>query len=354
MRTEGYVIARNRKTDQFFTSSSAYDRPSWIPVTEATVYLTPEMAQTAAVKLAKSGAYECRVVTIKEAMAFSMPMTQMSPMAPMGMAPGVDEEDPENPEGSMEVDIQPDGEGGTEMVAADSEDACETCAHCPCTCDTDEDGVDDLVDAELAGDEPQTDEFGDISMNPNTDINLDSKGERLAQQLSSGRRGMGESFVMPAKPQADQPGDGNKDTVLDVKGAEKIKFKNPAHKDSDPAEPSVADGSEDKIKVPADVMSDLKAVIDEFKTAAEQSVTRDDAKASFCMTVADAFAQLHDDLSQGTVAGVKMAQVHMTSYMNPITAHLPNSVQKFIFMGGKKPTLKDLFDDKRASQKAMK
>jgi hypothetical protein len=350
MRTEGYVIARNRKVDQFFTSSSAYDRPSWIPVTEATVYLTPEMAQKAAIKLATSGAYECRVVTIKEAMSLAMPMTQMSPMAPMGRAPGEDDDR----EGSMEVDIQPDGEGGTEMVAADSEEACQTCSHCPCTCHTDADGVDDIVDTELAGDvDPEMDEFGDTSMNPNTDITLDSKGERLAQQLSRGRGGLGESMVMPAKPPMDQPGDGNKNTALDVKGAEVIKFKNPAVKPDSTFEPGVDGSSEDKIKVPANVLSDLKAAIEEFKAAAEQSVTRDDAKAAFCMTVADAFAQLCDDLSQGTVAGVKMAQVHMTSYMNPITAHLPVSVQKFIFMGGKKPTLKDLFDDKRMVQKAM-
>lgn len=329
MRTEGYVIARNRKVNQFFTSSSAYDRPSWIPVTEATVYLTPDMAQKAAVKLARNGAYECRVVTVQEAMSLAMPMTQMSPMAPMGQAPGLDDE---SEDGSMEVDIQPDGEGGTEMVAADSEEACQTCSHCPCTCDTDTDGVDDIVDAELSGeDNPEMDEFGDTSMNPNTDITLDSKGERLAQQLSRGRGGLGES----ASPTA-----------------EKIKFKDPAVKDVDSSASDIVADNDEKLKVPANVMSDLKAAIDEFKASAEQTVTRDDAKAAFCMTVADAFSQLHDDLSQGTVAGVKMAQVHMTSYMNPITAHLPLSVQKFIFMGGKKPTLKDMFDDKRASQKA--
>lgn len=355
MRTEGYVIARNRKVDKFFTSSSAYDRPSWIPISEATVYLTPELAQKAAIKLAKAGAYECRVVPVKEAMSFELPADPKRPISQSA--------------GEMEVDIQPDGEGGTEMVAADSDVPCEQCEHCPCTCDEDPEGVDDIVDDELGmtdtdggdldsveGDDLDMDEFGDTSMNPNTDIALDSGGKRLARRLAVGQGGLGESATMPAKPPLDAPSDGNKKTAIDLPAPKEIEFKDPANKANKPDTDLTNSGAnkhDDKVKVPANVMADLKAAIAEFNKCAETSSTRDDTKASFCMTVAAAFSELLADLETGTTESIKMAQVHMTSWMNPITANLPASVQKFVYMGGRAPTLKDLFDDKREQRKLM-
>lgn len=351
MKTEGYVIARNRKTNQFFTSTSSYDRPSWINVNEATVYLTPEMAHQAAIKLAKNGSYECRAVSLAEAIGFSLPPT-------MGVVG--------RPGKELEVDIQPDGEGGTEMVAADSSGDPE--AQLDQDPDDNED-VNAIVDDELDADQTEElggqygdevdgpDEFGNDEKMPNTDIRLSSGGNELSQRLSRGRGGLGESETMPAKPPLDLPGDGNKDTVLDAKKPEEIKYKDPANKQDQSPESKLdysgAYPHADKVKIPSDVISELKASIKEFKDCAEQSNTRDDAKASFCMTVADAFSQLLDNIELGTVEGIKQAQIHMTSYMNPIVAHLPVSVQKFIYMGGRKPTLKDLFDTKRQQQKEL-
>lgn len=342
MKTQGYVIARNRGRDQFFTSSSAYDRPKWIPLAEATVYLTAELAQTAFTKLARNGAYECRIIPVKEAFEFQMP--DEAPEEDMGAEPD-----------QMEVDIVSDEDGEMKMVAADQEDPCEVCAHCPCTCDTEEDGVDDLVDAEMAGEEMPSDEVGDLDdlAADELESRMSPEGAALAQRLPAGRRGMAES-VMPAKPPLDAVTPGNKTTVLDLKKPETIKYKDPAHTADKPDTDLCNSGAhphDEKVKVPSEVMSELKACIAEFSKEAEAKNTHDDTRASFCMTVVSAFEQLLQDLELGTVEGVKQAQIHMTSYMNPITAHLPVSVQKFIFMGGRKPTLKDLFDDKRQQQK---
>jgi hypothetical protein len=344
MKTQGYVIARNRGRDQFFTSSSAYDRPKWIPLAEATVYLTAELAQTAFTKLARSGAYECRIVPVKEAFEFQMP----------DEAP----QDPNAETDQMEVDIVPDGEGESEMVAADQTGEPELPGDEGSELD-DEDADDqevlDMVDAALTGEEPPADEVGDLGDlgTDELDSRMSPEGAALAQRLPAGRRGMAES-AMPSKPPLDAVTPGNKTTVLDLKKPDTIKYKDPAYVADKPDTDLCNSGAhphEEKCKVPAEVISDLKACIAEFSKEAEVKNTHDDTRASFCMTVASAFEQLLQDLELGTVAGVKQAQIHMTSYMNPITAHLPQSVQKFIYMGGRKPTLKDLFDTKREERK---
>lgn len=338
MNNEGYVIARNRARKEFFTSSSAYDRPVWTPVAEATVYMTAEMAQAAAVKLAKRGAYESRIVSLKEALTLDDLKAASATGGTVDLAPKMSIEMPgEDPLASgagdeMEVDVQPDGEGGMEMVAQDQGDACETCMHCPCTCDPDEDGVDELVDAQINGEMPA----------PGDDMVGDE--DPLASRARM------ESATMPAKPPLDAAPSENKTTAVDLPAVPKIEYKDPAHKFDKPDTDLTTSGAQEhdeKVKVPAEVMSDLRSTISDFQKCADLTNGRDDAKGSFCMTVVAAFEELEDLLKVGTVEAVKMAQVKMTSWMNPITSHLPVSVQKFIYMGGRKPTLKDLFDAKR-------
>jgi hypothetical protein len=109
--------------------------------------------------------------------------------------------------------------------------------------------------------------------------------------------------------------------------------------------------------VPADLKAALKTVIDGFRKEAEEKNERDDTRASFCLTVADALQELHDDLSTGTALGMKQAQIRMTSLMSPITNQIPADVITFISRGGRKSTLKDLFatvkESKRTSYDAM-
>lgn len=310
MKNQGYVIARNRARNEFFTASSAYDRPQWKPVAEATVYPTAELAQSAVVRLAKHGAYEARLMHVSETFEFELPP-----------------QDGGEPE-QMEVDMMPGKDGDVEMVAQTQEEPCDVCTHCPCTCDGDTDGVDDIVDAEVMGDEAS-----DAALMGASDL------DRLAARI-------GESATMPAKPQADGTPAPNNKTAVDLKAPEVIKYKDAsAEHEAESSQPGMK--HDDKVKVPPEVLSDLQKVIDEFAKCADTNSSRNDDKASFCMTVTDAFTEVKELISQGTVESVKAAQIKVTAMMNPISAYLPVSVQKFIHMGGRKPSLKDLFDAKR-------
>ncbi len=327
MKTQGYVVARNHARKEFFTSKSAYDRPQWLPVLEATVYPTPEMAQQAAIKLGARGNFGARIVELSEAISLNtLDDAARGVMPPGDVSLSVTEPDGTDvtdefagDESGMEVDIQPDGEGGTEMVAQDQQQPCETCQHDPCTCEDPDDSeaeVDQMVDDQVLGDE-------------SSDAELQGAGQLddLAAELD------GRPRMESAQPTA-QP----------------IKYKDPATKADKPATDLTtytAMNHEEKATVPAEVMSDLKRAISDFQSCADLSTGRDDAKGSFCMTVVGAFEELQDILEQGTVQAVKMAQVKVTSWMNPITMHLPVSVQKFIHNGGRKPSLKDMFDAKR-------
>lgn len=179
---------------------------------------------------------------------------------------------------------------------------------------------------------------------------LNSQFRELRNQLWD----LKESDTMPAKPPLDAKPSENKDTALDLKKPETIKYKNPANvEDGEDTSLNKSGAWEPnaKVKLPANVKSDLTAAIAAFNKTADYSNKVDDARASFAMTVAAAFQDLLNALEQETAEGIKAAQIKMTSWMNPITSHLPVSVQKFVMMGGRKATLQDLFDAKRAEQK---
>lgn len=321
MTKEGYVVARNRKTEQYFTSTSSYDRPRWTAVKEATVYMSAELAQKAAVKLGINGAYGACIIPLKEAMSFQMPDEQLPPS----------DMQPQNPDG-MEMDIGPDGNGGTEMTAADQEEPCEQCQHSPCTCDHGDD-VDDDIAAHF-------DDMGDKISDPSDPgmVGDEQDGESVDDLVDD------ELKNQPRSPRMESI-----DTTV-----HKITYANAAQTDAEDTTAHAPDAELDaKVKVPSEVISDLKAAIAKFDKDGKEYDKRDDARASFSMTIAGAFEELLDLLQQGTVEGVKMAQVKMTSWMNPITSNLPVSVQKFIFTGGKKATLKDLFDTKKSEKKAL-
>mgnify|MGYP000456302116 CR=1 FL=1 len=72
---KGYVIAKNKLAKEFFTSTSAYDRPVWLPMTEATAYPTVEMANAAMQKLIRKGQYQVLVTEMN---------LSISPIEPMG------------------------------------------------------------------------------------------------------------------------------------------------------------------------------------------------------------------------------------------------------------------------------
>jgi len=162
-----------------------------------------------------------------------------------------------------------------------------------------------------------------------------------------------EDSHMPKRPGNDPaPPSENDDTIpnLTEPKVSEVDFDDPVGEENRPETDltyATAMNHDEKVKIPGNVMSALKASIDTFRKAADYNNTRDDAQASFCMTVAGAMEELHDHLSQGTVAGMKQAQIKMSSWMNPITTNIPEVVRLFVVNGGRQPTLKDMFDFKR-------
>lgn len=460
----GYLITLPGKKKEFFTASSAYDRPKWVPLEEATVYYTVELAQAARKKLIKSGVFEAQLVSVSELVQFEFPNGEIAVSGKQDSHEG----DPRN-------EYPKD-----EMVASSQEQVCPECEHDPCTCEHEDSVVQpeeneenaegrhrfsrgqrvsykgsefvvaddsgtgvaiiqatdgsgksmrvanvelmpvsesakitatmvqkakDRADAaglaveraqQKSGYAKSNDKVRELKVKASklrngaheleyklkqqehavnesvqnlTDGELkrliDSKtrnalahnlSQKAASQLDAAKAELArrkssvkESETMPAKPPLDGKDTDNTTTAATLNAKiDKIDLTGDARANDFTVSSQQHD---DKINVPANVLSDLKSVIDEFTKEANDKNTRDDTRASFCMTVASAFQQLMDDLKLGTVGGVKQAQIHVTSWMNPITSHLPVSVQKFVYMGGQKPTLKNLFDEKREDKK---
>jgi hypothetical protein len=96
------------------------------------------------------------------------------------------------------------------------------------------------------------------------------------------------------------------------------------------------------ITVPATILSDLKAVIDECMETAEKAKRRDDhERVGYYEDTARAMQIVHDYLSMRTVEGLKRAQLMSQRMLNVSRALMPTTVWKFLADGGKKRSLKD-------------
>jgi hypothetical protein len=340
MSKQGYLIARNRQIGAFFTTASAYDRPRWVALDEATKYMSVDMAQAALKKLLGYGAFEARLVPIQEVISLELP--DDAPADPAGDLPPTDALPPEgdlSPEDQMPGDDPMDDQG---MVADNSGDVCPGCQHEPCTCEQHDDDLGDDVSDETDID-AEVDELLNRGEFEGRDI---AKRKALDDELSDQVQ-FRESATMPAKPALNGRAD-NKNTVDSAKKPEKVKFKDDLRNaDAAPgkSEPNVGDDSE-KVNVPASVLSALQKVSSEMTAEANKYKERDDARSSFCMTVAAAMDTLKMHLSTGTVDGVKQAQIQLGTMMSPITQHIPDDVKKYIHTGGRKPSLKDMFSVK--------
>lgn len=378
MKKTGYVIAKNKSLQEFFIASSAYDRPRWVPLAEATVYPTADIAQTASTKLYKSsGSYEARLASyaeLVEAMgrddAPAFPGEEDQSIG----APVADEVPNDQVTDDDEDKMTAQSQGGddldadSEMGMGGDEDLND---------EEDQNDIEGMVDREL-GNEPEDDgtvgmpgEDDDIEGAPEagfdeTDINFGPDENEENAQLRPeevrlmnrglARPGVTESATMPKKPAKDAQPTENKTTADKMAKTPEIDYKQPSNKFSKPdtdLTKSGAEPHEDKVKVPANIKADLKAVIAEHEKSAKFANTRDDNKASFCMTVVEALKELLEYLDQGTVESMKQAQLHMSSLMSPIATLIPDSVKKFVLMGGRKPSLRDLFDSKRETKKGL-
>lgn len=333
MNKSGFVIARSKKGEQYFTSASAYDRPRWTPLTEATVYTTVIQAEGAATKLRKNGAFDVRVLPIEE--------LATAEVEPRYGDLSRELEDPDSTEATGSLDDSELG-GEDEMAAAELGDVCPTCDHEPCTC---EDELSDDLDIELAKAEQEVDGGGiedDLGLDPEVDPEL------------SDEIGLGDEEI---------PLDGeDEDDLTDELPIETIAIRRESVEDTLPvtgavadpnrdAKTTVADANDVTIKVPSTVLAGIKEVQDKFKNCSDPATTHDDAQSSFCLTMQAAAQTLLDCLNTKTVEGLKMAQVKLSSFMSPISSQFPPVVLKFINSGGQTASLKDMYDEKWATRR---
>lgn len=352
MKKQGYLIAKNNLKEAYFTSSSSYDRPTWIKPDIATCYQTVELAESALRKLLKNGSFSARLVPIDEAISFELPDDKapqvVPPMDPNQVPPNPDEE------GGEDEDDE-NGEEG-DMIAKDQTGDPEAAPI------GDGHPGDEEIEAEvdqLLGNE------SDPALANTDDVNPETGDAGAAQPEIDPLTG---EPIVPADGEEDLSQDGG-DPALAVTGADDEL----GDEEQDPlavrenanlsikAIPIlavnkadvVADDSEcdTKCKIPSDVLSALAGVKAEYARQSKFAGNNDDHK-SFALTVVGAMEELHDLLQQGTVHGVKMAGLKMTSLMSPIMHLIPDNVVKFISMGGRKPTLQDLFNIKRFDKKS--
>jgi hypothetical protein len=461
MKQTGYIIENSLSKDTYFTSSSAYDRPEWVQIDEATVYASAESAEAAMKKLIRYGVNRIRIVNLHELHVDTLKSYKEKAQAdnqkradsirskgqkvftstsiqphdsdeqkkhakradgintavrkivkqtgeqktaqkdkyqlggrdetsgrsyneseeldefqniefefPDGerMVPG--EEDQLPPEDDMEGI---EGEDESDMIAQDSEEVCVDCEHEPCTCDPE-----DEMDTEMSDDvsdlgpedefDPEADPEGEFDPEadpessdllkslfskhaPEENEEVTNAGHVAPKQRVSYKGatyvvaavGNGVALIAPETEPAARikVAVGDLLPVHESEEVGKLEFKN-GLQNTMPEMGSL--NHEDVVKVPSNVLSDLKGVIDAFEKEAGTAAGRDTSRTEFCLTVAGALSELRDHIAGGTVESIKRAQIFMTSLMGPISSNIPPSVVQFVAMGGRKPTLKDLFN----------
>lgn len=309
MKKQGYMIAQNGTSTAFFTSSSAYDCPVWTSVNEATTYPTAELADKALQKLLKNGAYSAKLVEASS-MEFEFP-----------------DEGPNKDQAPITQTDEPmDDED--EMVAGQLSD------------DPEEDLNIEDDDIEMGDDfEGDEDEFGTDEQSLGADDEFAPEDDEqslspIEQRMSQGRR--------PTMPSGNGPMREGLDTTVT-----KIKFNQDNRNDRDTNFSQDIEPLYKEVKIPANVMSAIKASIDTFNKAAEFNNGKDDAQASMALTIVNALETIKDCLDQGTHEGLKQAQIKITTFMNPITSNFPPEVIDYLYKSGRQPmSLKDTFYDK--------
>lgn len=394
------MIAQNSIANTFFTASSSYDRPKWLPISEATTYATAELADKALVKLLKHGAYSAKLV---EATSMEFEFPDEGPnkdQAPITKTDGEDEmtagqlsDEDDMDELNMDGDEIEMGDGYT---------------------DSDEDEFDDEDQGEFDDFEGEEDDnFEDLDMEEDENA-LTPEEQQMSQGgrsgMSSGNGPVREAFdnwrttqgAVPLKtPKASRErGRGNQrnakisdsevremrtmkkngvklstifakwpncaestikkilagdarnspacdiDEGLDMK-VTKIKFNQDNRNDRDTNFSQDIEPSYAEIKVPKNVMRAIKASIDTYNDAADFNNGRDDAQASMALTIATALKTLEDCLKLGTQEGLMQAQIQLSTFMNPITTNIPDVVKDYLIKFGRQPiSLKDTFYSK--------
>lgn len=351
----GYVIAQNKSAKNFFTSTSSYDRPNWISVTEATIYPTAEIAQAAITKLWKNGSYSACLKPISEA----LPMNPNKPDELAGQGNG-DEQYYDDQNGDLKDQMKAgtlDDENPDEISLDDDE--VETLDGEQVGDEEDQFGEDDF-----GNEEDQFDEFGNNGIDRENSSRFSEPEENeqsflspLERALSRGKRPTQHNIREAAIPkthksQSDAPSSDNKTIATDLPKPKIVQFKQTL---TDPADAKFGDDIEPLYNpnaTPAKITKALKDSIKEFQAAADYNNGKDDAQASHAFTIASALQDILTDLEQGTKEGLKQAQIRITTYWNGITSHFPPEVIDYLYKSGRQPlNLKNIFYDKWDSLK---
>lgn len=357
MAKHGYVIAKSQRSNtEFFTSYSSYNKPVWTPLEEATIYASAELAQTAASKLFKYGAYSATIVPLSELALEVDPRDDIE----LDSTENSGSEITLNLGSSDETDDLPPED---DMVADDQEDVCDICDHEPCTCpedDIDGDGIEDVTDG---GTPIETLAIDGQEVPLKTESAFDEKSPAYRRGVEHARTAKSPSSddnPYDCETDVDEHHDWDRGYEAEAarrgykkvgESVESLKIKDTATQDdaNRDAGADVSGANDDKIKVPASVLTSLRSTFEKFNNCSDLKKTHNEERSSFCMTVAAATQTLIDDLSVGTVEGLKMAQVHLSSFMSPITNQFAPVVINFIQSGGVKTSLKALYDERWAT-----
>ncbi len=322
----GYLIAQNSTLSAFFTASSAYDSPKFLPLKEATRYLTAELANNALTKLFKNGQYSARLVE-SSSMEFEFP--DDGPNKDQPPVTQTDDSD-EMKAGTLSDDPKED-------------------------LNMDDDNIEVDDDLDEYRDEDSTDQEGNVDHEENEqaispiELNL-MKGRR--SRLPNGNGPVRESATMPNKPQLDATPSENKNTALDMKKIPIIAFTQDTRNERDTNYSKDIESPCAAFKTPRNVLRAVKASIETFEKASDLNNTRDDAEASFALTVAEALRMIKDYLELGTQEGLQQAQIKITTLMSPILNNFPNELTDFLYKSGRQPiSLKNMFYDAWDSKK---
>lgn len=370
--TEFVVVNKSSRTPTFFTSSSAYDRPRWVQIKEATKYTSDIAALNAVSKL--------RVKNILTAMTV-MPLSEAIELVMPDQLTAINSADSLNgDEWSQQVDT----DGGTTSVQSnifapvnpendsaevnyDDESEIDDDEE---SCDDDESEIDSSDEFDIE-DEPTEIDGEDVSsvynvVGSGADGNGIAMGTGPQAALVSLAMGMRESVndlpvtetveevaarIRGDKKRFGKSMNGSREDNDTTAATSKIPFQKMFNKDFSNNEfvTIAASNGDDPVDVPTEVLVDLKKVIDEFDDCVNTGDGNVD-RVSYCMTVADALRTVQGALEERTVSGIKQAQIKMSGFMNPITMMIPPSVVKFIASGGRLSSLKGLFDQKRSER----
>lgn len=311
-----YVIAKTSKRSEFFTASSSYDRPLWVKLTEATVYVTADAAELACRKLFRFGSSLTSVVANLEELAG----LQLAPIAATVIR--------------KREDILP---AETDMLQADGQPV------------DDPENCDDIQGCPVPGDDPITGLPGvtvpsadDYAPTPDDGLpsDIDSTIADIAALLTASPVIEGEI------PKGRGSNPKSEDTIEKFPDIGQIKFNDPVYDSMPPLEnvDGNQDPDEEKAAIPPKIKSQLATAIKEY-AAKVNSKSYDQDTTSFYMTVQGAMEELAEYLAQGTVDGLKRAQVKLTSFMSPITVLIPEEVRAYLYRLGQPCSLKDLVGD---------